>query len=83
MLRFEIGVPVNYEEAIKYAKIAIEKGQPEVMLLYAIMLEKGEGIPANKEESNKYYKMAIEHDNVSAMLIYGSKLERETGNSII
>lgn len=48
------------EDAVKFYKIAIEKGNKYAMYNYAYMLANGDGIEQNKEEIIKYYIMAAE-----------------------
>ena len=74
MLKNGQGCDVNYQEAIKYLKMAIKKGFPPAMNNYALMLYKGEGVDVNINEAAKYFKMAISNNFVDAMLNYGKIL---------
>lgn len=83
MLKNGQGCDVDYKEAIKYLKMAIDKGFPPAMNNYALILYNGEGVDANKNEAVKYFKMAISNNFVDAMLNYGKILvEMKNYNSI-
>lgn len=63
MLENGKGCQQNPEEAIKYYKLAISKGNKNAMYEYALMLHKGHGIKQDIEEAKKYYQLAYEHGN--------------------
>ena len=54
--QFGHDVEIDKEEAIKYYKNAVDKGNADAMNNYGCMLQHGDIIDANKEEANKYYK---------------------------
>ena len=60
MLKNGQGVEVNYEEAIKYYKMAIDKGVPYAMNNYAMLLYNGD-----KQKAIKYFRNKTEAFYVS------------------
>lgn len=81
MIEYGNGIQKDPREAIKYYKMAINKGNSEVMFNYAVMLDNGNGIPEDKKEAIKYYKMAIDKGNSIAMLNYGFFIRKWRWNS--
>jgi TPR repeat protein len=65
------GVEQNGEEAIKYYKMAIEKGDCHAMNNLGYMYYNGKGVERNYDEAIKYYKMSIEKGNSHAMFNLG------------
>jgi tetratricopeptide (TPR) repeat protein len=57
----------NYMEALKYCKMAFEKGNIKAINNLGYMYKYGKGVEQNYEEAIKYYKMAIEKGDNSAM----------------
>ena len=51
------GIAVNKKEAVRYYKMAADKGNENAMFIYAAMLYKGDGIAVNKIEAARYYKI--------------------------
>ena len=68
----------NKDEAIKYYKMAIEKGNVDAMNNYAILIEN-----ENKDEASKYYKMAIEKQYVRSMYNYAILIQNENKDEAI
>jgi hypothetical protein len=72
----------NYQEAVKYYKMAIEKGHHIAMYNLGHMYQNSIGTEKNYLEAIKYYKMAIEKGNYTAMnslgnmYYYGLGIER-------
>lgn len=67
----------NKEEAIKYCRIKIDKGDFIIMINYTLMVQEGDGVTMNKGEAIKYYKMAIGIGNTDSMCRYALMLEEE------
>jgi hypothetical protein len=66
-----IGVEQNYSEAIKYYKMAIEKGEERAMYNLGYMYENGKGVERNYEEAIKYYELALEKGSNGAETTIG------------
>lgn len=60
MLKKGYGIPKNPSEAVRYYKMAADKGNSNAMKNYANMLKRGEGIRKNPIEAVCYYKKSIE-----------------------
>ncbi|KAK8895332.1 hypothetical protein M9Y10_023792 [Tritrichomonas musculus] len=50
------GIAMNKREAIRYYKMAIDKGSVNAMYNYGLMLVNGDGIAVNKREAARYFK---------------------------
>jgi len=73
------GVEQDYEEAIKYYKMAIEKGNGKAMNNLGRIYYNGDYAEQNYEEAIKYYKMAIEKGEEHAMNNLGIMYEHGHG----
>ena len=67
MYRKGKGVEKNFDEAIKYYEMAIEKGNDCAMFGLGRMYYIAKGVEQNFEKVIKYYKMSIEKGNSHAM----------------
>ena len=63
-------IEINQEEAIKYFKIAIDKGSADAMNNYAIMLQNGPNFPSNKKEVIHLYQLALKLRKIDKVAIY-------------
>jgi TPR repeat protein len=61
----------DYTEAIKYYKMAIEKGNREAMFNLATLYYYGRGIKEDSSEAIKYYKMASDNGHILSMYNLG------------
>ena len=68
-----------YKEAVKYFKMASDKGNPEAMCKYSYMFSNGQGIGANQEESLKFMKMSAEKGHLPAIETYTRMLNSGVG----
>lgn len=75
-------VPINYSEAIKCLKMAIDKRVNASMFHYAEVLEHDEGVPVNYSEAIKYYKMAVDLREPRSMNNYAKMLEEGKGAAV-
>ena len=64
------GCPKNLAEAVRYAKIGADKGDPECQNTYGIFLESGRGVEKNLQEALRYYKMSMESGNETGKMCY-------------
>ena len=65
------GVNINKKVALKYYKMAAEKGNVKSMVKCAEMTYYGKGVPENKKTAIKYYKMAADAGDVFSMFTCG------------
>lgn len=63
-VRFEIGdgMPVNYQEALRYYKIAADNGYDEANFYYGSMFYYGLGVHANYTKANNIFKNLAKKD---------------------
>ena len=57
----------NYDEALKYFKLAANKNHSEALLSLGQMYENGEGVRRDINQVVKFYKLAAEQDNEEAL----------------
>lgn len=69
----------DIQEAIKYYKIGIEKGDRTSMRHYADILRSGQGIDVNKKEALKYYKISADKGDIFSMYRYAKMLNEGDG----
>ncbi|MBO5382704.1 MAG: SEL1-like repeat protein [Ruminococcus sp.] len=62
------GVEQNYEEAVKWFRMAARKGFTKAMYNIGICYNYGEGVPENKEEAAIWYNKAAEKNYVPAQI---------------
>jgi len=65
------GVPENKEEAIKWFRIAAERGEPNAIYLLALCYFKGEGVLEDKAEAIRLYHIAAEKGDTGAQYELG------------
>ena len=58
----------NHEEAVKFFRIAAEKGDSRAQHCLGVMLNKGQGVKQNHEESFKWLKLAAKQGFSQAKL---------------
>ena len=61
----------NYSEAVKYFKIAAERGYPEAQHRLGCRYDKGQGVKEDKAEAFKWFKMAANKGNMKAQAMVG------------
>ena len=61
----------DYPEALKYFKMASEKGSNEAAYIVGYMYEKGEGVAINYSEAGKWYRLAAKQGNTDALYSLG------------
>jgi localization factor PodJL len=61
------GVPVNYEEAVKWYERAADKGVVMAMFRLGTMVEKGLGTAKDPDAARRHYVKAAERGNAKAM----------------
>lgn len=69
-LKLGSGVEKNPKEAVRYLKMAIEKGYDDAMHVYAAMLRDGDGIPKDKAEAARYFTLVIDKGNEASKISY-------------
>ncbi|KAK8881338.1 hypothetical protein M9Y10_004073 [Tritrichomonas musculus] len=67
-------LPCDRDEAVRYLKMAADKGEASAMYSYAKMLFSGDGVKMNKAEAARYFRMSAEKGNSSAMYSYAKML---------
>lgn len=72
-----ININVNYTEAIKYYKIAIENGSKAT--IHTEMLRKSQGVDVYYKEVIKYYQMAIDKGRITPKVMNNYVLMLENG----
>jgi TPR repeat protein len=60
------GVSQNYEEAVKWYRLAAEQGYANAQFNLGNMYSNGMGVPANSEEAMKWYRLAADQGNPNA-----------------
>ncbi|CAG8459165.1 2848_t:CDS:2 [Gigaspora margarita] len=63
------GVPVNWDEAMRYIKLAADNGNPTAMYNVGAAYWIGKGVIKDQEEGSKYLKMAAKKDQHNAIAI--------------
>ena len=76
------GVEQNWEEAMKYYKMAFEKGNVYTMNNLGYMYQNGNYVEQNDGKAIKYYKMAVKKGDSVAMYNLGSIYEKGNSNKI-
>lgn len=51
-------VPQDFQEGLKYARLAAEKGNTDSMVILALAYEFGDGVEADKEEALRWFERA-------------------------
>jgi hypothetical protein len=69
-------VPQDYQEAIKWNRLAAEQGYASAQINLGLMYSAGQGMPQDSTEAAKWYRLAAEQGVPSAQknlgLLYGS-----------
>ena len=55
-----IGVPQDYEEAVKWFRLATKQGCAEAQCNLGVMYYQGLGVPQDSEEAVKWWRFAAE-----------------------
>ena len=80
ILQIKIDIDKNSEEAIKWFKMATDKGDAKAMNNLGVMYQNGDGIDKNSEEAIKWFKMAANKGDAKAMIRLGDMYR--TGDNI-
>ena len=73
------GKPKNYEEAVKWFRMAAEQGYHHAQFNMGLCYEYGYGIAQDYTEAVKWYRMAAEQGNADAQLNLGNKYSNGKG----
>ena len=61
------GVSVDYAEAVKWYKIAAEKGDPQAQYNFEILMYYGVGTELNEEQGKDWIRRAADQNNQMAI----------------
>ena len=64
------GVPKNFEEAMKWYRMAADQGNAFAQYSLGWRYENGEGVPQNLEEAVKWYRLSADQGNESAQTAF-------------
>lgn len=76
------GVTKNYTEAIKWYKLAANKGYGKAMYDLGFMYRKGQGVSVDYAEAMRWYRMAVDKGNDEAMNDLGYMYKKGEGVSV-
>ena len=79
MYEYSNGFPQNYEEAVKWYRLAAEQGNAEAKFNLAVMYEDGNGVLQDYAEAVKWYRLAAEQGNATAQYNLGLTYGRGLG----
>ena len=65
------GVPQDYEEAVKWYRLAAEQGYANAQYNLGLMYDNGEGVPQDYAEAVKWYRLAAEQGMLHAQYNLG------------
>jgi uncharacterized protein len=68
-----LGVKQDYAEALKWYRLAADKGSPAAECSLGFMYDKGQGVKADHAEAVKWYRLAADQDNAEAQKRLGIK----------
>lgn len=67
------GVPLNYQEAMKWFRLAAARGNANAEFLLGMMYEDGQGAPQNYQEAMKWYRLAAAHGEAKVQNMVGGR----------
>ncbi len=65
------GVPQDYQEALKWFRLAAEQGSAGDQFNLGLMYKNGFGVPQNDQEAVKWFRLAAEQGNAQAQYNLG------------
>jgi hypothetical protein len=71
MYRTGNGVPKDYKTALKWYRIATERGNAGSAITLGLMYNNGDGVPKDYKEAEKWFRLAAEQGNISAQFNLG------------
>ena len=66
------GVEVDYEEALRWGRLAAEQGNARGQAMLAVSYFQGRAVEQNYDETARWAKLAAEQDDVTAQIILGA-----------
>ena len=76
------GVPQDSTEALRWYRLAADKGNQEALCFIGKMYETGDGVDQDFSEAMRWYQLAAERGNAGAMFNIGMMYIRSQGVSI-
>jgi len=73
------GVPQDYEEAVKWYRLAANQGNAYAQVNLGTMYDNGTGVPQDDEEAVKWYRLAAEQNDVDGQSNLGMMYEHGQG----
>ncbi len=75
------GVPQDYQEAVKWHKLAAGQGDSDAQLYLGIMYWSGMGVPLDDEEAVKWYRLSADQGHRDAQFLLGTMYSSGNGVS--
>ena len=66
------GVDLDHEEALRWARLAADQGNPRGQGLLAVAYFQGQGVELDYDEAARWAELAAEQDNGSAQVVLGT-----------
>ena len=76
------GVPQDSTEALRWYRLAVDKGNEEALCFIGKMYETGDGVDQDFSEAMRWYQLAAERGNDGAMFNIGMMYVRSQGVSL-
>jgi TPR repeat protein len=76
------GLPQDSAEAVRWYRLAADKGNEEALCFIGKMYETGDGVEQDFSEAMRWYLLAAERGNAGAMFNMGSMYTRSQGVSV-
>ena len=73
------GVPQDFTEAVKWYRMAAEKGSADAQYNLGVCYRNGRGVPQDYSEAVKWYRMAAEQGDADAQCFLGYCYKKEQG----
>jgi TPR repeat protein len=73
-----VGVPQNYNEAVKWARRAADQGYADAQFGLGVMYQNGEGVAQNYVEATRWYRRAADQGNADAQNSLGKGASRRS-----
>jgi len=73
------GVPQDDQEAVRWSRLAAERGDAVAQSNLGLMYAKGQGVPQDYTEAVKWYRLAAEQGDAVAQSILGLKYAKGQG----
>ena len=73
------GVPQDYQEAVKWYRLAAAQGYAPAQSSLGLAYEKGQGVPQDYREAVKWYRLAAAEENQFAQINLGVMYSNGTG----